>query len=253
MIYGMYLSATGIITNTHRQDVIANNLANADTAGFKRQLVRFREAEIEAMAKKQSGDFNPPFDDLGGGQMLEPSFYDFSQGSLEPSSSPLDTAIQGNGFFGVQVEGQTRLTRNGKFMIDNAGNLVNTDGHAVLDTNRTPIVLRDAVAGELSIDERGNIQDGNHQTLATLGVFDVGNRAALRPMGADTLQAEDDNPLQPGTGTVQSGYIESSNVDPATEMTRLMETQRLLEANANLIKYQDQSVGRLITEVGKIS
>src|SRR5215831_18455464 len=106
MLYGLYLSATGVMTSSYRQDVIANNLANSETTGFKRDLALFQERSTEAQA-------NP---------------IDVHQGELEPSTNPLDVALVGRGYFAVQGQDGMKLTRDGQFMADRAGRLMLTNG-----------------------------------------------------------------------------------------------------------------------------
>jgi flagellar basal-body rod protein FlgG len=97
------------------------------------------------------------------------------------------------------------------------------------------------------------MQLGN-QTLGKLGLFNVADESKLRPVGGTLMKAPKSMSLTSGdaSGQIESGYLEKSNVDPAVEMTKLMEAQRLLEANANMIRYQDQSLGRLVNDLGKI-
>jgi flagellar hook-basal body protein len=139
MNYGMYLSATGVLTNSYRQDVIANNLANAETVGFKRNLALFHERLAESITARQSGapdshGFNPLFDLMTGGLLASPTAVDTRQGELEHTGNTLDVAIQGSGYFVVQHGNDKHLTRDGRFMLDRAGSLIlgthATDGRA---------------------------------------------------------------------------------------------------------------------------
>src|SRR5687768_1897415 len=102
MIYGLYLSATGIMTNSYRQDVIANNLANSETVGFKRDVALFKERLTQAQEQRIKGDWsNPLLEGIGGGTLAAPTIVDSTQGELEPTGSPLDVAIEGKGYFTV--------------------------------------------------------------------------------------------------------------------------------------------------------
>src|SRR5437588_7471981 len=120
MIYGLYLSATGVLANSYRQDVIANNIANSETIGFKRDLALFQQRRTEAQ-ERGSGASNAMLEALGGGALALPMQVDTSQGEMEPTDKNLDAAIEGRGFFTVMDNGQTRLTRNGHFMVNRAG------------------------------------------------------------------------------------------------------------------------------------
>ncbi|MBC7783055.1 MAG: flagellar hook-basal body protein [Burkholderiales bacterium] len=252
MIYGLYLSATGVVTNAHQQDVIANNLANSETTGFKRSMALFEQRRVESQVVRAAGGKPNMLDDIGGGQFLAPTFVDFTQGPLEQSANQFDTAISGRGFIAVgDGSGETRLTRAGEMMIDREGNLLTAQGHKVLDSNRTAINLKGYAQHELALNNKGQISHGR-DVLATIGLFDSSDTAALRPVGENLLALTGDARLVPAKGEFLSGFVERSNVDPANELTKLMETQRLLEGNANMIKYQDATLAKLVNEVGKI-
>ena len=111
MNYGLYLSATGVLANTYRQDVIANNLANAETVGFKRHLATFQQRPVESHFQGRPDLSDPTLDNIGGGFLVAPTQVDTSQGEFEPTGNNLDAAIFGNGFFAVQNKGKTQLTR----------------------------------------------------------------------------------------------------------------------------------------------
>src|SRR5437667_10189719 len=99
MIYGLYLSATGVLANTYRKDVIANNLANSETVGFKRHLASFQQRPPESQTMGRPDLSNPMLDNLGGGFLVAPTQIDTSQGDLETTGNNLDAAIYGKGFF----------------------------------------------------------------------------------------------------------------------------------------------------------
>jgi flagellar basal-body rod protein FlgF len=255
MIYGLYQSAAGIQASSYRQDVIANNIANAETAGFKRDIALFDQRLTEAQARRgdpSSMSSDPLLENIGGGLLAHPTLVDTRQGDLEPTGNPLDVAIEGRGFFLVtNVKGEKFLTRNGQFSTDRNGTLIlaNTDGDKVLDDRGQPIRLPQG-AGQVTVARDGTISAGR-KPLARVGLYDVDDADALTKQGG-TLLAFNNQPLKPGAGILRSEFIERSNVDPTTELAELMDTQRQLEANANMIRYQDQTLGRLVNEVGKI-
>lgn len=259
MIYGLYLSATGVLTSSYRQDVIANNLANSETVGFKKDLPLFRQRLTEAqhrrlppgVATPLGGHTNPLLEPIGGGLLAHPTLIDSSQGELEPTGSPLDVAIVGKGYFAVDDGGETRLTRNGQFSINHEGHLVlsNENGQKLLDARRQPIRLEPT--GGVAIGSDGSVTQ-HGQPVATLGVFDVPDPSRLIKQGATLLRTGGQEPVAAQGVTVHSGSVERANVDPAIELAALMDTQRQLEANANMIRYQDQTLAKLVNEVGKI-
>ncbi|MGB7159847.1 MAG: flagellar hook basal-body protein [Tepidisphaeraceae bacterium] len=259
MIYGLYLSATGVLSNSYRQDVIANNIANAETVGFKRDLALFQERLTEAQYRRfrggmMGGQTNDLLEALGGGMFLSPTAIDSKPGEQEMTGGNLDVAIQGESFLMVKDhDGAARLTRNGSFMIDDTGHLILAhSGQQVLGADRKPIVLDGALQGKTEIAKDGQITQ-NGRPAARLGLFDVPDLAQLTKRGQMLL----DHPTMqslPAAANAQfrSGAVERANVDPTTELALLMDAQRQLEANANMIKYQDATLGKLVNEVGKI-
>ena len=256
MIYGLYLSAAGMITSGHAQDVIANNLANTETNGFKRELAVQEQRRVESQVAQISGTKNPLLDNIGGGQLLAPSYFDQQQGTMQASSNNFDTAVVGKGFIGVQDNGKFRLTRNGAMLLDKDGTLLTSAGQPVVGTDKQPIKLdlTGRKQADFSIGEHGEIHVvGEEKPVATIGLFEPTDDQSVKPVGGNLFAPTDATQLRPATGMLHAGVIEGSNVDPATELTRLIESQRLLEANANLLKTQDTTLGRAVTDVGKIS
>jgi flagellar basal-body rod protein FlgF len=252
MIYGLYLSATGVLASSHRQDVIANNLANSETVGFRRDLALFMEQRTSAARHglSPSRHSHPELEKIGGGLGMLPAAVDRSQGQLEETSGPLDFAIEGTGFLAVQSKDRICLTRNGQCLLNRDGELIlaNT-GDKVLDSTFAPIRLNPARPTRVS--DQGEIsQDG--QVVARLGIFDVPDPKLLSKKGGTLINHPNARGLPQSESTVRTGFLERSNVNPAIELTSLMDAQRQLEANANLIRYQDQTLGRLVNDVGRI-
>jgi flagellar basal-body rod protein FlgF len=253
VIYGLYLSAAGVIANSYRMDVLSNNLANAETVGFKRDLADFQERPTESQERGggQSNWSDPTLEGLGGGLLLHPSSMDNSPGQLEETGNPLDLGVNGSGYFAVQSGGKQYLTRDGRMEIGQDGRLIlATTGQPVLDPTGTPIHLGNS-ANTLVNNEGIITQDS--KAVGRIGLFDVSDPSKLVKKGGGLLDASDAGSLVAGTGTVRSEFVERSNVDPTTELTALMETQRQLEASANMIRYQDQTMQELVDQVGKIS
>jgi flagellar basal body rod protein FlgG len=254
MIYGLYLSATGVLMNSYRQDVIANNLANAETVGFKRDVSLFQERLTEAQEGRQKSEWtNPMLEMLGGGARVLPTAVDYSQGEMEHTGNNFDVAIQGAGYFQVSDGKRTFLTRDGRFMLGRQGQLIlaNDQRLQVLDAKGKPITLDPALSGQTFIHKDGEIAQGD-QAVARIGVVDVADRLQLVKHG-QTLLSYGNAKLQASGSLLHSQWLERANVDPTTELAMLMDTQRQLEANANMIRYQDQTLSKLVNEVGKIT
>jgi flagellar basal body rod protein FlgG len=255
MIYGLYSSASGVLTNSYRQDVIANNLANAETVGFKRDLALFRERLTEAGSDPSRSDWtNPQLEALGGGLFASPTAVDNRQGDLEQSGNSLDVAVEGSGFFMVEHAGGQSLTRNGQFMIDREGFLIlaNGTGEKVLGADRQPIQLNGALAGLTQVARDGQITQ-DKLPAGRIGLFHVADESLLTKQGGMLISHPRAGELPLSTTAMRSGFTERANVDPTTELAALMDAQRQLEANANMIRYQDATLGKLVNEVGKIS
>ncbi len=254
MLYGLYLSATGVMTNSYRQDVISNNLANAQTVGFKKDLTMFRQRATAAQEQPGLMNFtNPTMEGIGGGMFAEPTTLDTSPGSMETTGNKTDAAIDGSGYFTVDDHGTTRLTRNGQFMIRQDGTLITANGTnlPVLDTVGNPIKLDGTLSGKTEIGRDGTITQDN-KPIAKLGVVDVPDPSKLKNQSGTLLSYPQLADLTPSTSPIRSETVENANVDPATELTALMETQRQLEANANMIHYQDSTLDKLVNTVGKV-
>jgi flagellar basal-body rod protein FlgF len=251
MLYGLYLSAGGVMSSSYKQDVIANNLANSETTGFKRDIPAFRQRLTQAQESRRPGDWSDPvLEGLGGGLFVQPSQFDLQQGAIEKTGNPLDVAIEGNGFFAVSDKGQTRLTRDGRFRLDQHGNLINNSGQSVVDDRGAAISI--PTDGPVSIDAKGAILERG-KVVGQIGTFDVPDYSKLEKLGDGLLAYSDANRILPTSTTVHGESLESSNVDPATELTELMDSQRQLEMNANMIHIQDTMLQRLVNDVGKIS
>ncbi len=257
MIYGLYLSATGVLANTYRQDVIANNLANSETVGFKRHLANFQQRPPESQVQGRPDLSDPMLDQIGGGFLQSPTQLDTTQGEMETTGNNLDAAIFGDGYFAVSNKGKVQLTRAGEFSLNADGEMImsNAQGQKVLDVDGQPIKLPGLIASRLQIGKDGQITNtDNGKAVARLGVFTVPEPSKLMKTGSGLLDYPNmPKKLKPSDAELRSGGVERSNVDPTIELTQLMECQRQLEANANMIRYQDSSLSKLVNEVGKIS
>jgi flagellar basal-body rod protein FlgF len=252
VIYGLYLSASGVLTNSYRQDVIANNIANAETVGFKKDLSILQQRPTAAQQLGRWNQTDPSLEPIGGGLLLARPTIDDRSGDIEPTGNNYDVALQGKGYLAVASGGKTHLTRNGEFMLDRTGRLVLSTNpqQAVLDDKQKPIVLDSTVQATFSSD--GTITQ-NGKVAGKLGLFNVADSTQLRKLGGTLLSMPEGANLQTATPTVRSGFVERSNVDPATEMTQLMDAQRQLEANANMIHIQDETLDKLVNDVGRVS
>jgi flagellar basal-body rod protein FlgF len=250
MPYGLYVSAEGAQAQARRLEVIANNLANVDTVGFKRQLAvlqaRYAEETERGLDQHGSGSIN----DLGGGVYVSETKTDFSSGPLKRTGVPTDLAIDGDGFFVVQKGQEAVLTRAGNFRLTASGQLVTQQGYAVLGEDGSTITV-DRNLGDWYLTPSGTIrQQGTAQTLAIVMPHSLGD---LVKIGEDLFRPWDEpQPVPPGERRVVSGYLEQSGVQPTAEMIAMIEASRAVEANINMMKTQDQMLSQLVNRVMRV-
>jgi flagellar basal-body rod protein FlgF len=211
-------------------DATANNIANQTTAGFKADHVAFREylARIDGEA---AGD---PLVSL----VFDPdSYVDFSAGGQEPTYAPLDFAIDGDGFFGVESDEGVRYTRDGRFTLNAFGELVTRAGARVLDAGGSPILV-DAEAGPILLTPDGVLQQ-REAPIATLGVFRFADKSGLQKRG-DNLFAAASEAVPAQSPRVRQGFIETSNVSPIAAVTDMIEIMRAYEQAARVVETSDE-------------
>jgi len=249
MPYGLYISAEGAQVQSRRMEVIANNIANVDTVGFKRDLAVMRSRYAEAIERGSASPGGGTIDDIGGGVQFRETVTDFSPGPLRKTGNPTDVALEGDGFFVVRKGQERLLTRAGNFRLTGAGDLVTQQGYPVLGEGNSPIALS-PTAGPWEIDSAGGVsQGGTRQELqivkpASLGDLVKSGENLFRPLG--NLQ-----PVAAGDRSVASGSLEMAAVQPTTEMTALIETSRMLEANLNVMKTHNEMLSGLIERILK--
>jgi len=252
MLYGIYQSAGGLLANQYRMEVLANNLANADTAGFKRDLTVMRERLPEAReASAGFGASDPRLAGMTGGSFVAPTVTLFEQGPIETTGRPLDVALVGDGFFRVQADGGERYTRDGQFVVDESGALVTAAGfHPVLDESGVPIVVPAEARDALRIGADGQIRSGE-LSLGQLGIVDFEDRAPLRKTGQNLYETLGPAPEPVAQAALRVGAVEKSSVDTVHAMVSMIEVSRAYEFNATLVSLADATLGRAVNDVGR--
>lgn len=242
MIYGLYTSAAGMLVGEYRQAVLANNLANADTVGFKRDVAVFAERRPAWAGSAVRGPAEL-LKEMSGGVWLAGSFTDHSFGSLQKTGAPLDVALDGPGFFVVEKNGREYLTRDGRLTTDARGRLIAaSDGATVVGSGGQPILVN-PVGAAPRIDEVGRvIQDG--AIVGELAIVDVGDYRTLRKAGAGRFVSDEARPI-PAGALVLAGHVEQSGVEPVRELVSMIEAARAYQLNAQMVGLQDQTLGRL--------
>lgn len=253
MIRALYTAASGMTAQQLNVDNIANNLANANTAGFKMRRAQFEDLIYQSMEQPGASAGQqttvPVGLQLGLGTRAAGNDIILTQGNLSSTGNPLDLAIQGNGFFQIVLpSGQLAYTRSGSFQMDRSGNLVTSDGNLL-----QPQITIPANAQTVTIAQDGTVSyTAPGQTAAQkagqiqLAVFQ--NPAGLNSVGSSMFTATDASGeaqvaapgSSEGAGTIMQGYIEQSNVDVVEEFVNLIQSQRAYEANSKVVKAADE-------------
>lgn len=277
MSKGFWPAVSGSVAQSERMDTIANNLANADTAAFKRDQVAFQTVLSSATTAAQKEEIphkaytEKDFHRLDGRDTayvaVDGTFTDFTQGRVKITGSPLDVALEGKGFLEVLAPQGLRYTRQGSLKLNGEGALVTTEGFPVLaaggppEPGKTPtreellaraIRIDTAKPGKLNITGNGTIYQGQ-QEVGQLGLVEFVDNKLLTKEGSSLFQNElAANLSAESTTTVKQGMIETSNVNAIMEMSELLKATRLFEANEKLVKTYGELESRAVNDLGKL-
>lgn len=276
MIRGIYTGAAGMMANEVRMDVIANNLANVDKTGFKKDTVVFKNfPELLLHRTDDDGvgwtpmgsfDISPLVGKLGTGVEVNEIFTRFDQGNLKQTENDADLALHGKGFMVVQTDKGERLTRSGSFILNATGQLVTPDGFPLMgekgpvQVNHNNYLIKPNgeiwINGEITNDPKQIYgKDANNWKnpvmLDTVKIRDVDFPRHLDKEGSSfyvtTPESGDARPMKPEESPeILQGFLETSNVEIVTEMTSMIEVQRAYELNQKAIQTQDSMLGQLI-------
>lgn len=238
----VYVVASNMLGQTTKLDMIADNVANANTNGYKKQSMDF----AEVLSKKQSQEVASFNHHIG-------TSTDYTVGSLTRTNSDFDIAIQDNdGFFAVEGAGGAPLyTRNGHFTKDSNGNMVDSQGRPLLDTNGAPITIP-ADSEFVHITPNGGVSDQNG-VIANVGVFNFQNNQLLQRAGKNAWAA----PAQAGVAPVElpnvkQGFLEGSNVNPIEETTQMTKMLRNYQMAAKLMGNMEDLENRAIQNLSRM-
>jgi len=285
VIRGWFTGASGMRAQQWRLDAVANNLANVDTTGYKKDVTSFK-AFPELLLRRQgddgvymhpfgSADAAPIVGKLGTGVELNELYTIFTQGAPKETQSDFDLMLEGRGFFAVATPYGERYTRNGSFVLGKEGYLETKDGYPVLGENG-PIRVK---ANNFKIDNEGRVwinaaypdepdvmvgREANQWEdlvlLDTLKIVDFELERFLEKQGTSLYREGNRNGRYSGPPRIMSvqerptviqGFIESANVDPVIEMVQMIEVNRSYEANQKVIQSEDSALGTLINQVAK--
>ena len=257
MIRSLWTASTGLNAQQVNIDIIANNLANVSTNGFKQARGIFADLLYQTLRQPgaQSSQTTQIPDGLQIGLGVTPVSTGriFTQGSLQQTGNNLDMAIDGNGFFQVLLpDGTTAYTRDGSFQKDNQGQIVTTSGYPLQPTITIPenaLTVTVGTDGVVSITQPGSpatVQIGTIQVATFInngGLQAVGDNLYLETASSGT--ATPNTPGTNGSGLVIQSYVEASNVNVAQELVNMIQTQRAYELNSKVVSVSDQMLARL--------
>ena len=253
MIRALYSAASGMTAQQLNVDDIANNLANANTTGFKMRVAQFQDLIYQNMLQPGASAGQqttvPSGLQLGLGTRAAGNEIIFTQGNLAQTNNPLDMAIQGKGFFQIlQPSGTLAYSRAGSFQLDRNGNVVDMNGNplepqiTIPATAQSVTIAQDGtisytLPGQTAAQKAGQVQLANFQNPA--GLNSIGN-SYFTPTDASGDPQVGVPGGADGMGTVMQGYTEQSNVDVVAEFVNLIQSQRAYEANSRVVKAADE-------------
>ena len=242
MIRGLYSAASGVLTALQAQEIIANNLANIPTTGFKRDVPLY-ESFSRILQRKINQD--------EGEVRLRDAFIDFSQGRLIHTGNIFDLALEGEGFFVISTPEGISYTRAGNFTLDKEGRLSTLNGFPVMGENGSIVIPREGAQGVEFTPEGEVIVNGKVVNRVRIDLFSdtrllykVGNSLFRPYRGARAREAK--------KTYIRQGYLELSNAEPIKEMISLISNFRAYEVNQRIIQLQDSTLDKVCNQIGRI-
>ncbi|MCB2291938.1 flagellar basal body rod protein FlgG [Clostridium algoriphilum] len=259
MIRGLYTAVTGMITGEAKQSIVTNNIANANTNGFKSDnlsIKKFDDVLIQNYDKIVNGkNTKNTIGSLSMGSKIDDLNTYFGQGLLQATDKTTDFAIDGSGFFTVQrndgITTKDYYTRSGDFHVDGSGYLVTDSGDKVLGKDKAtnalgPIYVGD---GKLQVDNSGNVSV-NGVSQYKFATVDFSDYKTIKKVGDNLYDAA--SPMQNQNITVKQNSLEKSNVNVSAEMVNMMTITRNFESNQKVIQAIDETLGKAVNEVGTV-
>lgn len=248
MNVGLYQAAAGMNATARWQEVVAQNLASGTIPGFKRQDLSFNAVEAGVMGNAAT-NVNGPNRRFALPNTSQST--DFQSGDLKPTGAPTDLAIEGPGFFQIQLpNGQNAYTRDGEFHPNAQGQLVTKQGYPVLGT-AGPIQLDPRQGGVVTVAPSGEVSQGD-VLRGKIRVTDFSNYRALEHMGGGYFRPSDPTVVAADAtkASLHQGYLESANTSAVSEMVNLITSSRIFEANQKVVQAEDERMARLVADVG---
>ena len=243
----LYVGLSRQMTLKTQMDLIANNIANSDTVGFKVESLMLREDMRQAPQKAGAA----PTEKIAFVQDAGVS-RDYTQGALKQTGSTFDLGLRGVGLFQVQTANGPRFTRDGRFSLNAQGQIVDVAGDPVLSNGGQPVRV-DPTKTPPSIAHDGTISQDGVIAAGKIGVFKFADRTLLQKVGGGLFDAAGQTPTVDPATTIQQGMIESSNVDAIQQMTRMIAVSRAYDQVANMMDQTGQTSDESIQRLGKVN
>jgi flagellar basal-body rod protein FlgG len=249
MIRGLYTAASSMNVLEKKTNIRSNNLANVNTNGFKKSEGITRSFPEMLLSRIEAGETDQEIGELSTGSYMENSFKDMSQGSFQQTGNKLDFAVEGEGFFVIETEAGERYSRDGNFTINADSELVTQSGNHVLDTEGNRIQLIPDQDFRVSAD--GQITFNNGLQGAQIDLVNFEDEVELLQEGDNLYAAKEAAVAVDSEAGIAQGYLEGSNVKIVEEMAKMIKTTRHYESNQKVISSIDQSLDKVINEVGR--
>lgn len=248
MVRGLYTACTGMTVQAKKLDIISNDMANANTTGYKKDVAIMSSFNDVLMSKIKDNEV-APIGNVSLGVRVDSVYTAYDMGSLVKTDDALNMAIQGDGFFTVQTNNGVAYTRDGGFVVDANGGLVTAEGYAVIGSNGA-INLGNYLesGGDITVSGNGQIRL-NGELIDTLQIVSFQDNQQLQKREDNLYTAG--GQTQPFQGSVLSGYLESSNVNIVTTMVDMINVSRAYEANQKMIQTQDSLLGKAVNDLGQ--
>ncbi len=259
MFEGLYNSASGMVTQSKIQEVIANNIAKATVHGYKRQAAISTPFENELKDQMGASD---EISNQTGGVDLEGVYTVFDQGRIKNTGNTLDLAIEGDGFFVVDLNGKEYYTRNGSFSVNNEGDLITSNGELVMGEGGKINVLdkndlNPAFTRKISVSIDGIVSimksDGKeNKEVGRLKIVSFKDLSEVKPVGQCLFTANSKKAEASEKFKISQGFLEESNVNILDEMVSMIANMRIYEANQRILRGMNDSLGKGIAEISRI-
>lgn len=244
MISGIYIASRGMTPLLQKQDILANNLSNLNTTGFKQSGLF-----VKSYQKFLENDQRQPF--VNSDLNVDEVYTDYSEGPMKKTNSPLDCYIRGSGFFTIMTPDGIQYTRNGNFSLNNEGFLVTYDGFKVLGKEG---YIRLDPKLNFTITEAGEVLQENSR-VDNLKIVDFEKPYHLMKCGDCRFRPinPEENEITPTAYMIKQGYLEGSNVNLIKNMVQMISSYRNFEADQRALLAQDETLDRAVNQVGKVS